>query len=602
MIGDTLSVISAFVSGAGQPTRLDMLFRIFPGPGNYSDPGNMGSPLIEKDPSHPFWATYSASPGPFSKGTHPVGGWDPTTWNSARMDSADNGTISPLVGRELGIPADDAWQGTLHEADPNYATLGISRRICFLVDPTGTVNETNICCSDPQCGGAPFFESWPPSAYPTADTTTIEGTKILPDGYFTPGTHIEYIMRRSDDPAGVTGVGLSPDTTLASAQTAFGHFDGQRFMEIGVFPDLWKDISNGGNGLACMLVVDAGDRRGQEDTVIGALDSLGYGKNNGAGRGWWEDEPSTSNPDQDDPSNWVFPNLGQKGLSFDWFDIQASESAEGDRPGCRLAAAPPDLADRQCRQGPTPAMLAFYYNTILWAADDLETGVLHDGADFQEQSDDVALVNGWITGADGANPRAFYLAADGAANDLSNSIDAGQSLTLLNSVFGTILQSEDYRVSSGNVFTPSAVINLIAPFNAPRAYGYNNSCVLFPDVVSANAAAADAVLAQRYEDSSDGDVSINPGSYGSAVYRPADNVGRFYSTLITGYQIPNLLGSGFENTQTDAGRQAFPDDALAAFNLFVPQPFGWSGHRAVEPGANCQGHHPVLQRRRPPRA
>jgi hypothetical protein len=566
IISDTLAVISAFVSGAGQPTRLDMLFRIFPGPGNYSDPGNMGSPLIEKDPSHPFWATYSASPGPFSKGTHPVGGWDPTTWNSARMDSADNGTISPLVGRELGIPADDAWQGTLHEDDPNYLTLGISRRICFLVDPTGSVNERNICCSDPSCAASPFFESWPPSAYTGADTSTIEGTKILPDGYFSPGTHIEYVFRRSDAPGGATDVGLSPDTTLASAQTAFSHFDGQRFLEVAVFPDLWKDISNGGQGLACMLVVDAADRRGQEDTVIGALDSLGYGKNNGAGRGWWENDPSTSNPDPNDPDNWVFPNQGHKGLAFDWFDIQAAESAEGDRPGCRLAVAPPDLLDRQCKQGPTPQMLETYYNTILWMADDIETGVLHDGADFGEQSNDVALIQGFLASSSAGNERAVWLDGDGVANDLSNALDAGQSLTLLNDFFATIFEADSYRDASGNLPTPSAVFNLIAEFSAPRAYGLNNVCFLFSDVISVNGAIPDGELAQRYEDASDGDASINPGVYGAAVYHPADNASRYYSTLLTSYQLPHLRGVGFENTTTGFGRIAFLDDALAAFN------------------------------------
>jgi hypothetical protein len=568
IIGDTLSVISPFISGAGQPTRLDMLFRIKPGPGNYNVTGDIASGLVEKDPSHPFWATYSASPGPFSKGTH-VGepsGWSFTTWNSARMDSADNGNISPLVGRQLGIPSEDDWEGTLHEADPNYATLGISHRICFLVDPTGSANSTNICCSDPQCTGAPFLESWPPSAYPNADTTTIEGTKILPDGYFTPGTHIEYFFRRSDAPAGVVAVSTSPDTNLASSQPAFGHFDGQRFLEVGVFPDLWKAIDNGGDGLACMLVVDAADRRGQEHTILGALDSLGYGKNNGAGRGWWENDPSSTNPDPDDPNNWVFPNQGHKGLAFDWFDIQAAESGEGDRPGCRLALAPPELQDRQCKQGPTPEMLAFYYNTILWMSQDLDTGVLHDGADSGQQSNDVALIQGFLASSSPGNERAVWLDGDGVANDLSTSPDAGQSLTLLNDFFATIFEADSYRDASANFSTPSAALNLIPEFSAPRAYGLNNVCFLFSDVISVNGAVPDGQLAQRYEDSSDGDVSINPGVYGAAVYRPADNVSRYYSTLLTGYQLPHLRGVGFENSTTGFGRITFLDNALSAFN------------------------------------
>jgi hypothetical protein len=573
IVGDTLAVISDFEPG-GRETRLDFVFRIKPGPGNYSVKGDPSSPLW-KTPSDPtqgvasagdgsFFGQYLANPGPYSKGDH-TAGWDWTTWNSARMDSAER-NISPLAGRNLGIPV-GGWQGTLHEEDPNYITLGVTRNICFLVDPNGSAISTNICCSAATCAVAPFFDSWPPLAYPAGTlTTTIEGTKILPDGIFTPGTHIEYFMRRSDAPEGVAGVSVTPDTTVASQQAALGpHFDGQRFLEIGVFPDLWKDISNGGQGLACMLVVDAADRRGQEHTVIGTLDSLGYGKNNGAGRGWWENDPSTSNPNPDDPDNWIFPNLGQKGLAFDWFDVQASESGEADRPGCRLATAPPDLADRQCKQGPTPDMLKAYYNTILWMGGDLVGGVLHDGIGPAEQSDDVALVTGFLASSSSGNERAVWLAGDGAANDLANS--NGGAPTLLTEFFATLFIADSYRTASGNISTPSAVINLISEFNAPRPYGYNNSCALVPDVISANGAVADGVLAQRYEDSSDGDVSINPGLYGSVVYRPADNASRFYTTLISGYQIPNLLGSGFQNTQTDAGRMAFVDDALVAFNL-----------------------------------
>ena len=46
--------------------------------------------------------------------------------------------------------------------------------------------------------------------------TTIEGTKIIPDGYLTPGAHVEYFFRREDAVGGViTGLakGLTPDTT-----------------------------------------------------------------------------------------------------------------------------------------------------------------------------------------------------------------------------------------------------------------------------------------------------------------------------------------------------------------------------------------------------
>jgi hypothetical protein len=559
VVGDSMAVSSPFTSGLGNATRVDLVFRIWPGPGNYSAPGNMGSPLIEKDPVHPFWQTYQDNPGPFGKGIHPVGGWDPTTWNSARMDSADNLNLSPLVGRNLGIPVHDMWHGTLHESDPNHGTLGIPRDICFLVDPTGSVDNFNICCSAAACGAPPFSDTHPPGAYPGGtQTTTTEGTKILPDGYFSPGTHIEYFVRRSDAPTGVTNVSLSPDTTVAFSQPALGpHADGQRFLEIGVLPDLWKDIRFGGAGLACMLIVDAGDRRGQEHTISGALDSLGFGKNTGAGRGWKEDDPSTSNPNPDDPDNWVYPNLGQKGLSFDWFDINAAESAEGGRPGCRLAPIVfPQLIDRQCKQGPTPLMLKTYYNTVLWMSDNLEMGVLHDGIDSQEQSSDVELIRDYLATSDAQAIRAMWLAGDGAANDLANSL--GNAPILLANYFGTILLSSDPTIMPYNA---DCMVARIPQFRPPRLYGLDSLCIMFPDIIYTNPAVTSATLATY---------AIADTSYGMGVYNPANLTSQFYTTLLTSHQVPSLRDTGCTGAGTDAGRILYVDHALTALGLCPP--------------------------------
>jgi hypothetical protein len=576
IIGDTLTVKSSFVGTSGSDTRLDFIFRIKPGPGNYSEKGDANSPLW-KVPSEPalgivapgdgsYWGQYLLSQGPFGKGVHNGNIWNPNTWNSARMDSADNGNISPLAGRELGTPVDDAWTATLHEDDPNYASLGLARNICFLVSPNGQLNHNNICCSADACAAAPFFDTWPPGAYPMGSpTTTIEGTKIIPDGLLTPGSHIEYFMRRSDAPAGMANWRVTPDTTRADLQPALGpHWDGQRFLEIGVLPDLWKDLRFGGNGLACMLVIDAMDRWGQEHTVLGALDSLGYGENKGAGRGWWEDDPSTSNPNPNDPDNWVFKNLGQKGLSFDWYDIQAAESAEGDRPGCRLATAPPQLQDRQCKQGPTPEMLKKYYNTILWMGGRI--GILHDGESAQQQSDDIGLIQDFLASSASGSERAVWLAGDEVANWLQN-LSLGSGPTLLNTYFAAIVDADDYRTYSGNRRVDIGVSNLISEYQPPSTMGYSSTCSFFPDVLSVNGAVADGVLAQRYEDSSDGDVSINPGVFGSAVYRPADNLSRFYTTLITGYGLEHLRGNGFASSTTGFGRISFVDRVLSAFTL-----------------------------------
>ena len=94
--------------------------------------------------------------------------------------------------RNIGGPNPPAWMGTLHEQDPNFGALGIVHNVCFLVDPTGPPDMTNIDCS-----------GTPPVAYATSANggvpagTTKEGTKIIPDGWLTPGSHLEYFVRQS---------------------------------------------------------------------------------------------------------------------------------------------------------------------------------------------------------------------------------------------------------------------------------------------------------------------------------------------------------------------------------------------------------------------
>ena len=61
-------------------------------------------------------------------------------------------------------------------------------------------------------------------------------------------------------------------------------------------------------------------------------------------------------------------NLGQYGLNYDHYDIRASESGEGGHPGARLASiqAPGNSDPRRTdKSGPSPAMLATFYSTVL---------------------------------------------------------------------------------------------------------------------------------------------------------------------------------------------------------------------------------------------
>jgi len=136
--GDSILANSPYVGdGVTSGVRVDLVFRIDPGPGNYSVKGNRGSALVEKDPSHPFWATYRANNGTFGTPGGHGATWNRNVWNSARMDSADN-NIYPITSRGIGGPGTPVWAGTLHESDPNFNTLGIAHNLCFLVDPNGS--------------------------------------------------------------------------------------------------------------------------------------------------------------------------------------------------------------------------------------------------------------------------------------------------------------------------------------------------------------------------------------------------------------------------------------------------------------------------------
>ena len=67
--GDSIAVDSPYTgNGATTGTRLDLIFRIDPGPGNYTVKGDRTSALVNRDPVHPFFASYLANNGAFDPG------------------------------------------------------------------------------------------------------------------------------------------------------------------------------------------------------------------------------------------------------------------------------------------------------------------------------------------------------------------------------------------------------------------------------------------------------------------------------------------------------------------------------------------------------
>ncbi len=553
--GDSLMVRSEYTGdGFATGTRVDLIFRIDPGPGNYTVKGNRASALVNKDATHPFFASYLANNGPFGTPGGHGGTWNRHVWNSARMDSAELNTY-PINPRAIGNPVPPQWMGTLHESEYGPGgprdNLGIVAAVCFLENPEGPNDETNIDCSGS-----------PPIAYGSVSGLSEEGTKILPDGWFTPGTHIEYFVRRStiQNPNDIT---LMFDTTNVFVQDLAGNpdFDAERFTSVDVLPDMWKSTRYGGSGLACMLMIDGNDRRGADPVYRGAADSLGYGKNNGASQGWKGIGPGSS---PNDPAGFVAANLGQYGLNYDHYDIEGSESSECGHPGARFAQNIGAIALKGDKSGPSATQLASLYSSVLYFHGDNSDKTLHDGFDSQESADDISLLQGFIDGASGANRRSVWLGGDGIMEDAFFNSDDGTILyPFLTDNFGADITATNYKAFSGSAITTVGYLPTASWAHPGRVYGFNHLCVILADVLAVVPTVDGAQQAAQYQ-------NLGPGPWTASIYRPLDPGVREFRTLFDGFDLFNLrgnyasLGDIATKPGTDLGRIGWFNDVLSA--------------------------------------
>ena len=553
--GDSILANSPFVgNGSTTGVRMDLIFRIDPGPGSYATKGNRSSALVEKDAVHPFWASYKANNGPFGTAGGHGTFWNRNVWNSCRMDSADV-NLYPIISRGIGGPGSPVWAGTIHESEylPGglRSNLGIDHNLCFLVDPNGTTDQSNLIC-----------DGTVPAPYGAVSGTTKENTKILPDGTFTPGTHVEYFIRRSllESPATIA---LLFDTTNVAVQDAGTNpdFDQERWSNWDVLPDMWKSTRYGGAGLACMLMIDGNDRRGADPQYRGAADSLGYGKNNGATQGWKQVVPPAP-LGTEDPAGFVAANLGQYGLNFDHYDIRASESDEAGHPGVRFASNTGGIALKGDTSGPSAAQLASLYTLVAHIGGDLSSGTIHDGVDSQEGADDIALYDGFLAGATPANRRGMWLTGDGIMEDGALNSDDGTHLyPFLTDEFGSDLTSGNYKAYSGSAATSVGFLPT-APWAHPgRVYGFSHSCLLLSDVLAVIPTVDGAAEGATYQ-------HLGPSPWTSSVYRPTGAT-RDFRTLIDGFDLSNLRGNYVNLGQigtvpgSDTGRIYWFDDVVA---------------------------------------
>jgi hypothetical protein len=587
--GDSTSVLAAnaTVGTADDPAlknvRVDLVFRILPGPGNYriaggrsmapggnavsgtllQTPTNQAAAAVAGDAS--FWGQYMADPGLVSRGTHTgPGGWDPLTWNSCRLDTLEV-NIFPVGG---AVPTGTAltpgrYQTTIHESDPKFATLGSNRFKCFVVDTTKAATSTaalnNVVCD----GTVPAWLSTVPQSRTGWDgsATTKEFSPIIPDGLLTPGAHVQYFYRKSHAADPNLNFSMMPDTNVITPQNREGpSTDQHRWQQFAVLPDRWKNNAFGGAGSACMLYIDLNDRRGNEGRFVATMDSVAATATakHGAHNGWYAagttDITSAGGFDaRTDGTGTVVANKNsQPGTTWDMYQVKASESltTSAGAPGSRLAnrSSMGFATGKEARSGPTPEMLRAYYVVVAVLSGDLNSGVL--GPFVNRSQNDIALLSDYLTAAAGRpQPRGLFIQGDGfgQSEQATGAAIDPQHITFMTDKLGVVFRNGAYQSLAGNLNDCADVLTTTALTASADVYGVQNLCTFSNDVYNRNPALSESQEGAFYEN-----VGLN-GPYVSDVVKTAVPL-RNWVAVTSGYEIEHMYSRYCE---TDNGRLAY---------------------------------------------
>ena len=547
---------SVIVLGSGTNTRMDMVFRILPGPGNYMTKGTKSSGvarrpdgkvgtsqtitgLVKATPGDgSFFGEYMAAPGDFSKGTHGTQ-WNQHTWNSARMDTSENNLFPTGDNGSVVHLTPGEYMGTLHESDPKFATLGILKNRCYKVVPNGQNTNANIVCI-----GAMSGVTYPASSGWDGTQQTREFTKIIPDGLLTPGSHVQYFFRKSDLPT-PTVYELAPDTMLIF-QDAEGSTDGHRWQQFGVLPDRWKDgawsvADRNASAPATLLFVDWNDRRGDERFWVSIADSIGatlparFGAHNGWHAAGYQD---ITVPVGNDPTIAVYAHGGQPGTTWDMFGVKASESFTTSTSLASRSAAQPgpseDQHDKQNKNGPTGDMLTAYYKILLALTGDLNAGAI--GPFVDRTDNDTGLLNDFTKAS---QPRVTWFGGDAF---VEGQIQGGAAAhaAWCKSFFNADLANASYRNYALNAndvvdLTPHAPLGVGGQNDGP--YSVFNSCFIEDDVMLFSAGNLGSVGVTTYPT---GNGHTDPIA---TIYTP-NGGGHPGISIVDGFQLASLGAGG----------------------------------------------------------
>jgi hypothetical protein len=209
-------------------------------------------------------------------------------------------------------------------------------------------------------------------------------------------------------------------------------------------------------------------------------------------------------------------------------------------------------------------MLGSLYSTVLHFAGDLSGGTLQDGVDSQEGADDIALYDGFVAGATGANRRGLWLSGDGIMEDGAVNSDDGTFLyPFLTDVLGSDFISNNYKAYSLAAVPQTVGFHPVAAWAHPgRIYGFTNVCTVLADVLQPVPTVDGAATAANYQ-------ALGAGTeFTSSVYRPT-GTSREFRTLLDGFDLSNLRGNYGSlaaiatQLETDNGRIAWFDDVVS---------------------------------------
>jgi hypothetical protein len=570
--GDTSTVQ---VSGAN--VRTDVVFRILPGPGNYVTIGTpasglrrvptSGTAITSTDSS--FWTSYILNNGTYgTAGGHPAGAhasrWSNLVWNSARCDTADFVT-APVEARGWGQTAVGGgfYSSMLHEDEYTgggpRAKLAIFRNQCYLQDTTGVLQAPNINCGRAVEGFGAYPPAWvnilPQSytGYPTSNLTA-EGTKIFPDGVFTPGTHIQYFFRRQNLDTPLV-FDMMPDTNQVLQVGAGNDTDGKRWQTWSVLPDAWKKNVYGGLGSACMLYVDWNDGRGNERVWVSIADSIGAtsAAKFGAHNGWHASGSQVADADVDDPAGFVRNKNAQPGTTWDMYGVKAGEAgADGSGSiGSRESNREPSGGlefGKDARNAPTQTMLD-QYGMLLITTSTLQNDIL--GPFSNRSQDDKKVLKNYLLNGTALDIRGLFILGDG----FLQSIDPGAGLeSEVQTLLAADLVDPSYREVASDPLVGCPDLTPTAPITSNGdVYGFNNSCQVTLDVLGAASGGTAVVL--------------YPDNLGAGVLHAVNGANQEYWISLTAGLKLNDIRSRF--CGSSFGRLRFMWDALTMFENVI---------------------------------